>query len=565
MTVNKISLQLNVDQKVTPFEEPSERFLEVAIQASKTDETYQRPSLNLALVIDRSGSMAGEKLEYVKAASNHVVSILNEKDRVALVDYNERVQVHFPSTLLDLESKPVLLKSIASIRSGGMTNLCDGWLTGCQQIAGWVDPKMYTHSLLLTDGLANVGLTDPQELTYHARELARRGISTSTFGVGTDYNQDLLEQMANQGEGLFRFIEGPRDIPEIFKGVFKELLTILAHELEITVSYPNGVQVSLLGDWQTDCPEPGKLRIYIGSLSAGKSRELYLKLSIPAGAENSVIPLKVNLKAKDEKGRLVDLSSEGSIRLVNKADAGIAEKDASMSARYANAEIGERASEALKLEKEGKRQEAKEMLDNILTTHQNSINTETRMHYQDMSQRMAYGMDELDRKRSHSDAYMQKNYMSERRSFRLIPNAKGYLVFDYFGQPVYLDTGSQVSFGKQNHWDFMGRQLTLPSYFKKISIEYLSQFMGVPIEFSLGMDMLKDLYFQINTHDGVITFSEHRFRSSPRTLELKPIMDLPCTDISMNDYAYTVIVDTGSRINFLPKKALVGLEPWKRN
>ena len=564
MSENKISLLLNLDQKLTPNYEPSERFLEVAIQASKTDENYQRPSLNLALVIDRSGSMAGEKLEYVKAASNHIVSILNEKDRVALVDFDERVRVHFPSTLLDAESKPVLLKSIASIRNGGMTNLCDGWLTGCQQIAGWVDPKLFTHSLLLTDGLANVGITDPRELTIHARELARRGVSTSTFGVGTDYNQDLLEQMANQGEGLFRFIEGPRDIPEIFKGVFKELLTILAHELEITFSYPQGLQVSLLGDWQTDHPESGKLRIYIGSLSVGKSRELYLKLSIPAGVENSEISLKVNLRAKDENGRLVDLSSEASIRLANKSDAESAPKDTSLRARYANAEIGDRASEALKLEKEGKRQEAKEMLDSILATHQNRIDGETHMHYQDMSQRMAYGMDELDRKRSHADAYMQKNYMSERRNFRLLPNVKGYLVFEYFGHLVLLDTGSQTSFGIHEHWEFMGRQVTLPPDFMKISTEYLSQFFGVPIEFSLGMDILKDLYFQINTHDKVITFSESRFRSSPLTLQLETIMDVPYTEISMNEAFHKVVVDTGACINLLQQEALAGLEPVEK-
>ena len=561
MTEKKISVQMNFDQELTPCGEQSERFLEVAIQASKTDETYQRPSLNLALVIDRSGSMAGEKLEYVKAASNHIVSILNEKDRVALVDFDERVRVHFPSTLLDAESKPVLLKSISSIRSGGMTNLCDGWLTGCQQIAGWVDPKMFTHSLLLTDGRANVGITDPQELTIHARELARRGVSTSTFGVGSDYDQILLEEMANQGEGLFRFIEGSRDIPEIFKGVFKELMTILAHEVEITLTYPEGLLVSLLGDWRNERPEPGKLRIYLGSLSAGKSRELYIKLTIPGNKENTELPFKVNLRAKDENGRLIELVSEGSIRMVNKGQSESAPKDVSLMERYANAEIGDRASEALRLEKEGKRQEAGELLNKILVTHQNRINHETNMHYQSMSQRMVNGMDELDRKRSHSDAYMQKKYMSERQSFRLIPNVKGHLVFDFLGQLVLLDTGSQTSFGTQEHWDFLGRQLTLPPNFMKISPEYLSQFIGVPIEILLGMDVLKDLYFQINTRESMITFSEFRFRSSPITLLLETIMDVPYTEIHMNGETHNVFVDTGAKINFLRKEALVGLEP----
>ena len=561
MNKKKLSVKMNFDQLLTAWEEKSERFLEVAVQASKADELYQRPSLNLALVIDRSGSMAGDKLEFVKKASNHVVNLLNEKDRVALVDYDEQVRIEFPSTLLDAESKPVLQQRIASIHSGGMTNLCDGWLTGCQQIAEVSDPALFTHALLLTDGLANVGITDHTELATHARELARRGVSTSTFGVGRDYDQNLLEEMANQGEGLFRFIEGPSDIPEIFKGVFKELLSIIAHEVEVTLSYPKEVQVSLLGDWRFECPDKGRLRVYLGSLSAGRSRELYIKLTIPPGKENTEIPLKINFKAKDENGSLIELESVASVRQVNKAESDTALKDAALMERFAYAEVGDRASDALKLEKEGKRKEASELLDKILLTHHKFINSETHSHYRSMSQRMVHGMDELDRKRSHNDAYMQKKYMSERYPFRLIPNARGLLVFNYQGQATFLDTGSPVSFGRENHWDFLGWQLTLPPSFMKISPDSLSQDMGITIDLIMGMDVLKDLYFQINTREMVITFSEYKFRSTPFSLRLETIEDVPGTEIFMNKEMHKVYVDSGAKINYLRKDALAGLEP----
>ena len=454
-----------------------------------------------------------------------------------------------------------MLQRIASIQAGGSTNLSEGWLIGCQQIVAVGDPTLFTHSMVLTDGLANVGITDPQEIATHARELARRGVSTSTFGVGIDYDQNLLEEMANQGEGLFRFIEGPRDIPEIFKGVFKELLTIIAHEVEVDLLYPQGIQVSLLGDWRTEFPQPGKLRVYLGSLSAGKSREIYIKLTIPAGSENTQLPIKVNLRAKDEKGRLIELAYEGSIRMVTKSAAESTPKDGYLMERFANADIGDQASKALKLEKEGKRQEASELLNNILVTHRTRIDHETGMHFQSMSQRMAQGMDELDRKQSHNDAYMQKKYMSERQTFRLIPNTSGQLVFDYLGQLVILCTGSQISFGKQEQWDFMGRQLALPPTFMKISPEYLSQFIGITIDFLLGMDVLKDLYFQINTRDRLITFSEFKFRSTPLSLLLETIKDVPCAKIFMNNEKHKVFVDTGAKICYLRKEALAGLEP----
>ena len=562
MTDNNISLKLNIDQELTPFEHPSNRVLEISLIVPEVDETFQRPRLNLALVVDRSGSMAGEKLEYVKKAASHVVEILEEEDRVALIEYDHDVNVLFPSTTIDDESRPTLISAINSIHTRGSTNLCDGYLIGCQQIAGAVNNDTFTHTLLLSDGRANVGETNPQNLAKYAMELARRGVSTSTFGVGLDFNHHLLEDMANQGDGLFHFIESPLNIPSIFEKVFKDLLTIFAHEVELTVSYPPEVKTSLLGNYHSEFPEAGKLRIYLGSLSAGKEQELFIKLAIPAGQDNTELPIKVSFRGKDHNGALIELTSERLIKSVNHDAAEAAPIDTDLLKRFTLAELGDRSSSALKLEQEGKRQEASELVDEYLKSHRKHLDEGTHQHYQAMSQRMASGMNEADRKRSHFDSYNLKKGMGQIQTFHLLDNVKGHIVFNKDGHLVFVDTGANVSFGRQAEWEFMGKILHLPPGFPKISPDYLSQTIGVPIDFLLGMDVLKDFYFQINNRDMTITFSEMPLPAGNLKIDFEVLHGcLPYASIMMNGALRKVHIDTGAKIHFLRKQALEGLEP----
>lgn len=560
MTNNDISIKLNLDQELTPCEHPSERILEIAIQVPEVDESFKRPPLNLALVVDRSGSMAGEKLEYVKKAAGHVVDMLKNEDRVALVEYDHDVNVLFPSTTIDNESRPVLLKAIHAIQTRGSTNLCGGYLIGCQQITGAVGNESFTHTLLLSDGLANVGETNPKTLAAYSMELARRGVSTSTFGVGLDFNHHLLEEIANQGDGLFQFIESPINIPGIFEKVFKDLLTIFAHEVEVTVLYPPDVKTAVPGNYRCEFPEDGKLRIYLGSLSAGKEQELYIKLSIPAGQENTELPIKVSFRGKDHNGELIELASEQLIKMVNHDVAESAPKDTNLLKRFTQAELGDRSSAALKLEQEGKRQEASELVDEYLKSHREHLDEGTHQRYQAMSQRMARGMDEMDRKRSHFDSYNLKKGMGQFQTYRLLDNVKGHIIFNKEGHLVLLDTGSDVSIGNHKYVEFMGRHVELRKDYYGFSVDYLSQMIGVPIEYLLGMDVLGEIYFQIDVRDRKVHFSELPIPGSGLKIHFETVKDVPTANIIMNGKLQKVFIDTGAKIHFVRKHVVTGLE-----
>src|SRR5262249_55955170 len=154
---------------------------------------HRRAPVDVAFVLDRSGSMAGDKLALVKEAVDVAVGQLRDEDKTALVIYDHEVE-----TLQHLEPatprvKTALRLALQGVDAGGSTTLCGGWLTGCVDLSKGVPsadttgPVRIRRSLLLTDGLANVGISSAPELTKHAHELRRRGIATTTLGVGLDF------------------------------------------------------------------------------------------------------------------------------------------------------------------------------------------------------------------------------------------------------------------------------------------------------------------------------------------------------------------------------------------
>ena len=369
----------------------------------------ERLPLNLALVIDRSGSMSDGKLEAVKKAALHVLDHLEAEDRVAIISYGSDVEIVAPSTLVTDAKRNWLKESIRSIEINGCTALHEGWLTGCRQVAEHLTPNSLNRCLLLTDGLANEGITDPEMIASQAKDLYDRQVTTSTFGVGQGFNEHLLEAMANQGGGNFYFIEVPADIPGIFEREFKDLAETAVRDVEVTLAFNPDINAKVLGGWSTESSAPGKLRISIGSLSSAQARTVYLKLIIPT-AENTVaeVPIQVKVVGKGENAALYEAQAEVSWRYASQAEADAEQPNKAFMERFAPVELAEEANEALKLERAGRRREAEERVASTLHSRQDYLNDEQQGFYRDMSERMGHGMDEVDRKSSHFDTYRLK-------------------------------------------------------------------------------------------------------------------------------------------------------------
>jgi len=407
MAKKSLDLIVNIDRDLIAREVPSQRVLEIAVQAPDAASQTARPRLNLALVLDRSGSMSGEKLEYVKQAAIHVLDMLKDQDQVALVVFDDQINLLAPSLPVTSQNRSVLKERISSVRSGGSTNLSDGWLAGCKEIADHVENGTINRALLLTDGQANAGITDLEELAKHARELSARGISTSTFGVGMGFNEHLLEAMSNQGNGSFYYIQTPSQIPDLFAREFKELAAITARDVKLVLTIPEQVHATVLGGWRFE-KGSGKLHIDLIDLYAGRKQEVYVKLLTPPSTGQSQLVFQVHLTALGEAGESHTASADVVFKYAGLNESEAAPRHVEMLQRYAGVDLAETAGEALKLERLGEKDKASRVLKQSLEAHRPYLDSEKANEYERMSNRMKHGMDEADLKDSHLRTYAQK-------------------------------------------------------------------------------------------------------------------------------------------------------------
>ena len=240
-----------------------------------------RPPLNLALVIDRSGSMSGRKLSFARKAARFLAGELTARDRLAIVTFDDEVTVVMPSTPVS-DPQP-FLAAINTIHSGGCTALFDGWLAGATQVANYLDPASLNRVLLLSDGQANEGLTNQNEIAAKVAGLTQRGISTSAFGLGADFDEDLMGAMAGSGDGTLAFIESPGQLADLYASELQGLATTLGKRVSIGIRAKNGtVLVDVLND--LDATKAGNFRL--PNLRSGQELNVGVRLQLPAWAPN---------------------------------------------------------------------------------------------------------------------------------------------------------------------------------------------------------------------------------------------------------------------------------------
>jgi Ca-activated chloride channel family protein len=402
-----LSLSAESDRRLVAVEVSSQRTVEWVASAADVARQHSRAPLNLALILDRSGSMQGDKLRYVQQAACHVLDMLDERDRIAVVAYDDQVTLIAPSQPISPAMRAELKRKINDLRPGGWTDLSGGWLEGCREVADRLSADGIHRALLLTDGLANRGITDIEELTHHARELRRRGVATSTFGVGLDFNEHLLEALAEQGGGHFYYIERPEHIPEVFRRELGELLTVVAREVFLSITIPSGVAVEVLGDLPHE-RTGGRLRIFLGDLCAGERRALYTKVLTPPDAPGTSVALRGELGYADLNGQTTFVAAEISLSYVREAEVLLAPLQAAILERSGEVELAAATARALKLERSGQRQQAQALIQQSLAAHMPYMPAPAAVAYQALAGQIEHGLSEEQRKESHFAAYRKR-------------------------------------------------------------------------------------------------------------------------------------------------------------
>jgi Ca-activated chloride channel family protein len=277
----------------------SERFVLVELEAPPAVQKPKRDPVNLCFVLDRSGSMSGEKIQLAKRAVETAIDRLLPTDRFAIVCYDDKIDVVVEGTKASNEGKANALGRLRSIDARGSTDLAGGWLRGAEQVATELAARRVNRVLLLTDGLANVGITDPAELARHAQELRNRGVTTTTFGLGADFDETLLQSMADAGGGHFYFIENARQIEDHIASEVGELLQVVAREVALEVTGPEGLIIAALSPYPVQ-PRGSRHSVLLGDMTAEQQLEIVLRVRFQYGPIGEEVGILV--AASDQDG-----------------------------------------------------------------------------------------------------------------------------------------------------------------------------------------------------------------------------------------------------------------------
>ncbi len=268
-------------------------YLYLEIEGIPAPVATRRAPLNISLVIDRSGSMQGDKIAYAKKAAEFVCNHLNEEDCVSVVQYDDVVDV--VSSSAAVTDKPGLAQKIEAITARNTTNLSGGMAEGLQQVSLTKAQSSVNRVLLLSDGLANVGITDADSLRKMAQEQFRTtGIGISTFGVGADFDELLMTSLAEYGGGNYYFIGSPDKIPSIFEKELQGLLTIVAQNATVEVTLPEGFQCEKVFGFPADVSNRS-VRIPFNDLFSKDKKAVLIKCRASRTPESD-FAFQVNLR-----------------------------------------------------------------------------------------------------------------------------------------------------------------------------------------------------------------------------------------------------------------------------
>ncbi|MEZ5357626.1 MAG: VWA domain-containing protein [Candidatus Zixiibacteriota bacterium] len=245
-----------------------------------------RPDLNLGLVIDRSGSMEERgKMSYARDAAKTVVDKLSYNDYLAVVEYDDIVSVLWPSS--HVESKERIKSRISELYPRGSTNLSGGMMKGVDEVNRSFLRRGINRVLLLSDGLANQGVTDPQAIKRLVKEARRRGITISTMGLGLDYNEDLMQMIAEHAGGRYYFIENPKQMHAIFEQELGTIFATVAKNVKARLRLSGSVRHCQVFGYVHE-NNGRSVDIEIGDLYAGEEVSVVLKLDVDPQDPGSV-------------------------------------------------------------------------------------------------------------------------------------------------------------------------------------------------------------------------------------------------------------------------------------
>ena len=338
-------------------------YLYVDLEADKVGDERSRTPMNISIVIDRSGSMGEKnKLEYVKKAVDYLIDEANTDDYISVVTYDDNVDVLQKSQII--RDKYELREKISALQPGGFTNLSEGMFEGYDQVNESYMRGYVNKVFLLSDGLANRGVTDRHKLAQIVKDKNRKdGITISTFGVGNEFNENLMTDIADYGKGNYYYIKNSSDIPEIFATELRGMRNLVGQGTKMRIRYPDqNLKVSKVFGYPYEV-EGDQVTIDFKDMFSGQKKSVLIKFDITKKTEKR-LEFENELTYEDVTAdfRLVTETNVNRIERTSSIDKYNGSKNETVVQNVAMFEANELMEEALRKADDGDYTKAKEIL-----------------------------------------------------------------------------------------------------------------------------------------------------------------------------------------------------------
>lgn len=259
-------------------------YLRVGLTGIAVKGAARRAPVNVAIVLDKSGSMMGEKLARAKEAALASIERLGAEDIVSVVAYDHTVEVLVPAT--KVSDRAVIRSAIQRLTASGNTALFAGVAKGAAEVRKFLDRQRVNRIILLSDGQANSGPSSAAELGELGASLIKEGISVTTLGLGLDYNEDLMAALARRSDGNNYFIEDSTELAAKFAFEFDDVTSVVAQELTVRISCASGVRpIRVLG---READITGQtVTAYLNQVYGEQEKYILLEVEVPAGADST--------------------------------------------------------------------------------------------------------------------------------------------------------------------------------------------------------------------------------------------------------------------------------------
>lgn len=352
-----VRLEARLGQPVMKAGETQKNYLRVALNGCEAKRKDDRTPVNVAFVIDRSGSMEGARIEQAREAAIMAVNRLDQGDIASVVIFDDKVNVLIPSQ--PVNDRAMFAKRIREVAVGDSTAIYDGVMEGAREVRKSKDARRLNRVVLLSDGQANVGPSRPADFARLGRDLLGEGISVSTIGLGLDYNEDLMLQLARASDGNHAFANAPDDLIQIFNHEFDDVLAACAQTVSIDVEVGSGVKLtralSREGDVQGD-----RAAFKMNQIYAATEHYVLLELEVEGARpadERDLGRIHVSYTVPDTGAReVIEAPIRG--RFSASADEVKNTRDQTVMVAVVEQTARARAQEAVKLRDEGKHTEA---------------------------------------------------------------------------------------------------------------------------------------------------------------------------------------------------------------